>query len=667
MCGIAGFLSPGTGLEQAQLEDIVRRMTDAIAYRGPDDSGVFGDASMGLALGHRRLSIVDLSPLGHQPMHSSCGRFVVIFNGEIYNFHELRKDLEEHGADFRGHSDTEVLLAGVSRWGLAGALKRFVGMFAFALWDRQERTLSLARDRAGEKPLYYGWSGRTFLFGSELKALRCHPRWSGELDREALGLYLRFGFIPAPWSIYRGIRKLLPGSFLTVPIGLSSGEKQPEPVSYWDWLETAREARRVGFDGADHEAVDRLDTLLRAAISGQMCADVPVGAFLSGGIDSSTTVAVMQSLSSRPVRTFTIGFAESKYDEAPYAKEIARHLGTDHTELYVQPQDCLGLIPRLPQIYDEPFADPSQIPTILVCRLARREVTVSLSGDAGDELFGGYPRYNLAERRWRRVGPIPLAARRALSAGLRGFARAEPWVRLCRGKLARTTAAFLGRCEGAAAVLASSGPGEFYRHHNSQWREPGRLVAGWAADGFTAFCDDPLADRTTTLTEKGMAIDSVTYLPDDILVKLDRASMSVSLESRVPLLDHRIIEFAWRMPGSTKVRGSITKWALREVLYRYVPKAMVERPKMGFGIPLDSWLRGPLREWAEHLLGERRLRDQGLLNPAPVRRRWQDHLSGTWDRQYHLWTVLMLQAWLEEEKKGGGSSMAARTLSEQGH
>ncbi len=656
MCGFAGILSPSSN-DSLSLSERARRMADTLVHRGPDDEGVWVDAKAGVALGHRRLAILDLSPQGHQPMESAAGRYVIACNGEIYNFQVLRGELDGASGGtipWRGHSDTEVMLAAFEAWGIKEALKRFVGMFAFALWDRKNTVLHLARDRMGEKPLYYGWSNGAFLFGSELKALRAYPAFGAEVDRGAIVLLLRHNYIPAPYTIYQGIRKLPPGALVTLTREQAQRREEPSVSRYWSLRDVAERgiAQREALD--DTEAVERLDGLLREAVAHQMVADVPLGAFLSGGVDSSTVVALMQAQSARPVKTFTIGFAEEGYNEAVHAKAVAQHLGTDHTELYVTPEEAMAVIPRLPELYDEPFSDSSQIPTFLVSRLARSAVTVSLSGDAGDELFGGYNRYLLGSAIWRRVGPIPRLVRSALSRGITAIPPGS-WDSLYQGiepllPRALRYPAFGDKAHKLASVLAVNSPEDLYRRLVSHWTEPDSVVVG-ASEPPTRLTDPDYPDNLTDFTERMMWLDALSYLPDDILVKVDRAAMGVSLESRVPLLDHRVVEWAWQLPLDMKVRDGQSKWILRQVLYRYVPRKLIERPKMGFGIPLDAWLRGPLRDWAEALLDESRLRREGYLDPRSIREKWREHLSGTRNWQYHLWDVLMFQAWLEQEKK----------------
>jgi asparagine synthase (glutamine-hydrolysing) len=646
MCGIAGLLTRTQPTES--LEMAARHMANAIGHRGPDDFGVWSDAGCGVAVAHRRLSIVDLSPAGHQPMTSHDGRFVVVFNGEVYNHMELRAELEGGGAapPWRGHSDTETLLAAIVAWGVEATLKRLVGMFAFALWDRSSRQLVLARDRLGEKPLYYGWQGDTFMFASELKALRVHPEFRPEVDRDVLSLYLRHNYVPAPYSIYKGIFKLAPGAFLTLCEADQRGVL-PRLTLYWRAFDAAIQPVREFPD--DVAAVDELDNRLRRSIAGQMVADVPLGAFLSGGIDSSVVVALMAAQASRPVKTFTIGFHESSYNEAEQAHAVAAHLGCEHTELYVTPEQAMAVIPRLPSLYDEPFADSSQIPTFLVAQLARQHVTVSLSGDGGDELFSGYNRYLWASRIWQYCRVTPHALRASLA---KAMTRPSPgaWNRLFDMARFAVPAGLRYANPGdklhkLAEMLGAHSPEEVYLSLVSQWKRPADIVRG-AVELPTVLTDSeqwpPLADFTSRM----MYLDQMSYMPDDILVKVDRAAMGVSLETRVPMLDHRLVEFAWRLPMRMKIRNGQSKWLLRQVLYRYVPKELIERPKMGFGVPIDSWLRGPLKDWAEALLSRERLERDGYFNADPIRARWEEHLTGRRNWAYHIWTVLMFQAWL---------------------
>lgn len=648
MCGIAGFW--GEAFAEPVGQTIAGEMAGTLKTRGPDSRGTWVDSAAGLGLGHQRLAIVDLSPCGHQPMVSAGGRYVVAFNGEIYNFASLRAELEG-SYPFRGHSDTDVLLAAVEAWGVRRAVDRFVGMFAFALWDRQERALTLVRDRLGIKPLYYGCAGGTLLFASELKAFSAHPRFSGRVDRAAVRLLLQSNCIPAPFTIFEGISKLLPGSLLTLrsPAGPAS------PVRFWSAEEAARRGLAEPFQGSEEEALAELESMLTEAVALRMIADVPIGAFLSGGIDSSAVVALMQAQSSRPVKTFSIGFESEGYDEARHAKEVARHLGTEHTEWYVTPRDALEIIPRLPAIYDEPFADSSQIPTVLVSQLARRHVTVALSGDGGDELFAGYNRHVWGKRVGAAVRLLPLSFRRTLGHGVSSVSPAG-WDAAYERLAPLLPSAFRHRLPGeklhklADAFTARDGT-ELYRRFSSHWANAEAVVRG-AGDPAR---HPPTIQELGGVTEQMMLADLATYLPDDILTKVDRASMSVSLEARVPLLDHRVVELAWRLPLSMKLRGGQGKWLLRQLLYRHVPRELIERPKMGFGVPMETWLRGPLRGWAEELLDERRLREEGFFDPTPIRAKWSEHLSGRRNWQHHLWDVLMFQAWLEHQPVAASS------------
>jgi asparagine synthase (glutamine-hydrolysing) len=628
-------------------------MTRAVSHRGPDDEGFWIDADAGIGLGHRRLSILDLSPAGHQPMHSPRGRYVITLNGEIYNYGDLRARLktEGHEVDWRGHSDTEVLLAAFDAWGLKRTLERASGMFAFAVWDKAERRLTLARDRLGEKPLYYGRAGGKsgpFLFASELKALLEHPEFEPEIDRHALSLYVRYLNVPAPLSIYRGIAKLLPGAMLTV----RQGEGEPQIEEYWSGADVARSGCADPITMDDAAATDELERLLEDAVGRQMMADVPLGAFLSGGIDSSTVVAIMQKISSRPVKTFTVGFHESAYNEANHAKAVAAHLGTDHTELYVSPAEAMDVIPKLSTMYDEPFADSSQIPTHLISALARRHVTVALSGDGGDELFGGYDRYLMTAGLWKRIAGIPMPLRSAAARALT-LVPASAWTTVgdvAGGLLPRTVRMRrLGdKVHKGASMICSQSLDELYESMLSLWPDAGAIVVDGSEDSGPAI--DPRLAGVGGV-ERMMAQDMLGYLSNDILAKVDRAAMAISLETRVPLLDPKVVEFAWRLPMSMKIRGGTTKWILREVLHRHVPRRLIDRPKMGFGIPLDSWLRGPLRDWAEALLDERRLREDGFFHPAEIRRTWEGHLAGQ-ANQYKLWAVLMFQSWLDAQSHG---------------
>lgn len=633
-------------------------MADRLIHRGPDDSGVWTDESAGVAIAFRRLAIIDLSPAGHQPMQSASGRYHLVFNGEVYNFEELRAELAREGRApaWRGHSDTEVLLAAFEAWGIEAAVPRFNGMFAFGVWDRHERLLHLVRDRVGVKPLYYAQCGSEFVFGSELKALAVCESVPRTVSRDALALYMRFACVPAPWTIYEGVRKQTPGTILTVSVDGTRLEEKP----YWTVRDAVLRGKADPFRGSESEAADELERIARDSIRIRMIADVPLGVFLSGGIDSSLVTALMQAQSAVPVKTFSIGFSEEEYDEARHAAAIARELGTDHTELYVTSEDAQSVIPMLPSMYDEPFADSSQIPTYLVSRLARQRVTVSLSGDGGDELFGGYSRYFLGQELFRKFEIIPRGMRPFVSRGLRTVP-VGAWDRLFSPRN-RWMPAVLRRNRAGerihqlgTAMVALEELDVLYFDVISLWRDvvPG---AGDLPTAITRRDDWPLLDPI----ERMMLLDQLSYLPDDILTKVDRASMAVSLESREPLLDHRLIEFSWRLPLAMKVRKRKGKWLLREVLSRYVPPALFERPKMGFGLPIDHWLRGALRDWAESLLDERRLRTEGFLDVDAVRDRWRKHLEKRGNWQYYIWAVLMFEAWLEAERKSSAGVCEAR-------
>jgi asparagine synthase (glutamine-hydrolysing) len=683
MCGLTGFWALKSQLTQEGSLQTCESMVNSLRHRGPDDLGLWLDVTAGIALGHRRLAIQDLSQAGHQPMVSTCGRYVIAFNGEIYNHLKLRVELgalglpslvRNDGSDtsgWRGHSDTETLLAGIAAWGVEGTLKRCVGMFAIGLWDRQTQTLSLARDRLGEKPLYYGWVGegdnRAFVFGSELKALRAYPGFANPICRQALAQYLRFMYVPAPRSIYQGIYKLEPGCLLTVQ-GKPPGKAPSQPLRpkqdnaqtfgslqikrWWSLADAVVYGSQKQIDN-EVEALEQLESRLQEAVNMQSLADVPLGAFLSGGVDSSTIVALMQQKSSRPIKTFTIGFDEAGFDESPYARAVAEHLKTDHHEMRVTAQMAQDVIPNLPDMYDEPFADSSQIPTHLVCCAARHHVTVALSGDAGDELYGGYNRYFWGPRIWNRLSVLPAPARKLLGSALAAMP-VSGWNSL--------GLPLLGRGDGVVRLgdkvhkLADRlnhvhNMDELYRSLVSEWTDPASLVLGENGESVhepPSLLDDPLPLSDMAQPLPMMYRDSMTYLTDDILCKVDRAAMACSLETRVPFLDHRVVELAWQLPLHMKVRGNTGKWALRQVLYKYVPKELIERPKAGFAIPIGQWLRGPLRDWAESLISENRLQVEGYLRPEPIRQAWAEHLSGKRDNTAKLWSVLMFQAWLEK-------------------
>jgi len=647
MCGLTGLFD-SSHKPASSRQARISAMNASLQHRGPDAEGLW--IGEGVALGHRRLAIVDLSEAGAQPMTSGCGRFVIAFNGEIYNHNDLRQDLAAAGvtSDWKGHSDTETLLAGIAHWGLDETLKRSTGMFAIALWDQAERRLSLVRDRIGEKPLYWGWAGSTLVFGSELKALRNHPGFPSDVCRGALMQYLRFGYVPAPYSIHPGIWKLEPGCVLEVV--QSPPEQSPKlPLRpgaslgslsirrYWSLNAVVEAGQRTVFS-EESRALRALETGLSKAVGAQMAADVPLGAFLSGGIDSSLIVALMQKQASAAVKTFTIGFEEAGFNEAPHAAAVARYLGTDHTEIMISERDARDVIPFLPEIYDEPFADSSQIPTFLVSREARRYVSVALSGDAGDELFGGYNRYFWGPRIWRRFERMPEKIRHAFVTGL-AIVPPSVWNRIAGRAVARAG----DKVQKLTHALSGAGSSdELYRNLVSLWRRPENLVRYTEPP---SSLEDVMPEVMTDPAARMMVQDMRSYLPDDILCKVDRAAMSVSLETRVPFLDPQIIELSTRLPMHMKIRDNQGKWALRQILYRHVPQELIDRPKAGFAIPVGEWLRGPLRDWAEELLSEDKLIEDGLFNPEPIRRLWAEHLSGRHDRTTGIWTILMFQAW----------------------
>lgn len=643
MCGLTGFLS--RVMTDDRLENVCRAMTNTLTHRGPDALGVWIDVRNRFALGHRRLSIIDLSEHGHQPMESPDRKFVVALNGEIYNYQQIARTLKKIGYKLKGSSDTEVVVCAIQEWGIERSLKTFTGMFSIAVWDKRGK-LFLARDRLGEKPLYYGKFGNAFGFASELKALAVHPDWEGGLNTDSIALQLKYGYVPEPHSIYRGIFKLPPGTFLEAKIDGDFCIGDPKP--YWSFsdLVAAGSDRRQRV-GNSEEVSQNLHQLLRETISDKMISDVPLGAFLSGGMDSSLIVALMQEQSTQPVKTFCIGFSEEEYNEAHYARRVADEIGSDHTELFISSQDCLKVIPNLPDIYDEPFADPSQIPTFLVSKLAREHVTVSLSGDGGDELFGGYPRYVSGQDAYQRAQPIP------------------PWLLQFGGRiLKKIPASFFGGVLRPIKQLLPS-----YLQKDNIGSVVNRAIMGWDPenkdhiyDNFICMWRDPhtvfkassldflgehrkQSEDLSDFTERMMFMDTVTYLPGDILAKVDRAGMATSLETRIPFLDHRVVEFAWNQPRLQKVSGNRTKIPLRHILENYLSKDLIERPKMGFGVPIDQWLKGPLKQWASDLLSEDRLKQQGILDSAKIQAVWQDHLSGEISGQYMLWPVLMFQAW----------------------
>jgi asparagine synthase (glutamine-hydrolysing) len=639
MCGIAGFLT-AKAANSNKLGEISAGMNACLQHRGPDDDGVWIDADAGISLIHRRLSILDLSPAGHQPMTSADGRLIIIYNGEVYNYQAIRAKLEKKGCPFRGHSDTEVIVESIADCGIEATVSQLIGMFAIALWDRRDRTLTLIRDRLGIKPLYWAKLGELFLFGSELKALHVHPHFKPQIDRSAVAAFLRHNYIPAPRTIYEKVYKLEPGCILTLPF---NGE--PRIERYWDARAVVRAGLASPLDKSDTELTDDLEVLLQDAVSRRMIADVPLGAFLSGGIDSSTVVALMQSAKLGKVRTFTISFEESDFDEAHHAAAVARHLGTEHMELTVTAKQALDVIPKLPEWYDEPFSDSSQIPTYLVSAVTRRHVTVALSGDGGDELFAGYNRYQFAQDSWRTLSLLPRPVRHGIARAITSISPAG-WDKLLSWVPRHLRPPQVGdKAHKAASLFNLDDDTALYRRLVTHW-EPSQLMP-FVAEAKGVLWDATVNQQFPDLLDRMQFLDLVTYLPDDILTKVDRASMAVALEVRVPLLDHRVVEFAWRIPRHALIRDGLSKWPLRQVLYRHVPPELVERPKMGFGIPLGEWLRGPLRDWAETLLDENRLQQAGLLDASRVRQAWAEHQSGQHNWQYLLWDVLMLEAWRE--------------------
>lgn len=648
MCGITGFLR-ARGLKATD-GDVIARMTAALKHRGPDDGGVWMDESRGVALGHRRLAILDLSSSGRQPMLSPCGRYVLSYNGEVYNYEALRAELISEGVAFRGASDTEVVLALILKHGVKAALSKMRGMFALAFWDGAEDALFLARDRMGEKPVFFGAFGRTFIFGSELKALRRHPDFVGDIDRDVLARYVRYNYVPFSESVYSGISKLPPGSFLRVSVARDEKIMVTEPELYWSLKQVAERGRREKFSGSASEAADELEKLLKAAVAEEMRSDVPLGAFLSGGVDSAMVVALMAALSGSKIRTFTVGFADEDYDEAGDARLVARHLGTEHSELYVTPAEAMAVIAELPRIYDEPFADSSQIPACLVAKFARQNVSVSLSGDGADELFGGYNRYLLGNSVLSRFSSLPSPLQKMAAMMLTSISPAA-WdgamVVVFEKILRRSVPRQMGdKIHKLAKILNAADAKILYESLVSHWSRDDEVVIGARES------DATMADTMTNMTdyapsEMMMLSDAMHYLADDILVKLDRAAMAVGLESRVPFLDHRVVEFAWSLPLQMKIRDGEGKRVLKNVLHKYVPQALVERPKSGFRVPVGAWLRGPLKGWAESLLDETKLKSQGYFNAAIVRAKWREHLSGKFNREESLWSVLMFQQWLE--------------------
>ena len=651
MCGISGFYSKSL----SNFDHTIKKMSSAIMHRGPDNSGIWQDKSAGVVFGHQRLSILDLSSAGHQPMKSNSERFIITYNGEIYNHKEIRKEIEikNRYIKWKSNSDTETLLESIETFGLELALNKISGMFAFALWDQQEGSLTLARDRIGEKPLYFGWQGtnenKVFLFSSELKALKAHPEFKAQVNRESVALQLRYNYIPAPYSIYKDIYKLLPGHYLQLKNNDLKKNLLPKSKVYWSLIQKAIEGNKHQFKHSQIEIQNNLEICLRDSIKKQMISDVPLGAFLSGGIDSSTVVALMQSQQTDPVKTFTIGYNEDDYSEAKYAKKIAKHLGTDHTELYISAQSAREIIPRLPTIYDEPFSDSSQIPTYLVSHLAKQNVKVALSGDGGDELFCGYNRYTMSKKFLDIFRFVPISMRKIFSSGINLISPIK-WDRISKIIPGINQYPNFGdKIHKAAKILQAKNLFEMYYILCTNWENLSEVVINSNGSNFDF---DKFDEELKNLNnqEQMMAIDFISYLPNDILTKVDRSAMSLSLETRMPLLDHELIEHVWKIPHSFKYREGNGKWIFRQILNKYVPKDLTERPKMGFGVPIDSWLRGPLREWAENLINENRLRREGYYNPALIIKKWKEHLSGKKNWQSDLWNVLMFQSWVDTNK-----------------
>lgn len=646
MCGIVGFFSAGKQLHEGADEELLE-MCHTLERRGPDSFGHWTDHEHGIALAHRRLAVQDLSDYGHQPMHSASGRYVIVYNGEIYNFLELKLELQQKQLNLKGHSDTEIILAAIDTWGIKQALEKFIGMFAFALWDKQTLTLTLARDRMGEKPLYYGWQKGTFLFGSELKALHFHRDWQNEINRDALVLLSKHNFIPAPYSIFNNIKKLLPGTYLTLDLH----NKKETMQEYWSYKSCYQTGQSNPLVASPNEIVDLLEQKLVTTVQQQMIADVPLGAFLSGGIDSSTVVSLMQSLASRPIQTFTIGFYDKAYNEADYAKSISQHLGTEHTELYVSEQELLDTIPELANIYDEPFADSSQIPTVLISKLARRHVTVSLSGDGGDELFCGYSRYWHVFNKMKRLQRYPYAVRKLLSDVISNIP--EKFIDQSLGVILKHLSSkdhfnAGDRLHKKANTWGLNTLQSVYQDHISYWKDES-LIVGGHEPGYVLNDNKDIFEKD--ILQHLQYLDAVCYLPDDILVKVDRAAMYSSLETRVPFLNHNIVEFAASIPSAVNTLDKSGKWPLRQILYKYVDRSLLERPKSGFAVPLATWLRGPLRDWAETLLERNKLIEEGFVNADLVHRAWSEHLNNQADHAFKLWGILMFQAWQQEWAK----------------
>lgn len=646
MCGIAGFVDL-EGFNSNYAKEVGNAMGKAIQHRGPDNSGLWVDRDNGVTLAHQRLAIIDLSTSALQPMHSSSGRYVICFNGEIYNHKDLRSELDLSGKSplWRSYSDTETILACIDAYGLRETLVKLVGMFSIALWDKSAKEIILARDRTGEKPLYYGINKRLLLFGSELKALRAHPKFKPKIDRDALCLYLRHNYIPQPYSIYEGIKKLPPGHFIKL-------KENAVPEQYWSLKQNITSAKLNPFEGSEKEALNVLDKLLISTVKGQMQADVPLGAFLSGGVDSSLILALMQEQNSHPIESFTIGFDDKEFNEAPYGQEVAKYLGTKHNELYVSSKTAREVIPNLPKIYDEPFSDSSQIPTFLVSEMAQKKVKVCLSGDGGDEVFGGYNRYTWGNNFLSMQVNIPKPFR-TFVASLITSLPPSIWNKLLAPALYLTPKKYrytnIGdKLHKIATIFNCSSFEEVYRLLISHWNFPENVVIGGKEPKTILTSTGEMPNKISN-EERMMFYDMMMYLPDDILVKVDRAAMAVSLETRAPFLDHRVIDLASQLPLDMKIRNGTNKWCLKQLLYKRVPKHLIERPKMGFGVPIGDWLRGPLRDWAEFLLAEKRIVQSGYFHNSEIQKKWREHLTGDRNWHYYLWDILMFESWREEE------------------
>jgi len=650
MCGICGFYSKSS----FKSDEIIKKMNLSIHHRGPDDSGIWQDGNAGIVFGHQRLSIIDPTPAGKQPMHSSSGRLILTYNGEIYNHLEIRSELQEIKSNIKWYSntDTETLVEALDFWGIEVTLKKLVGMFAFAVWDRKLRSLTLVRDRMGEKPIYFGWQGigdkTVFLFGSELKALKVHPEFRGNINNDAIVLQLRHNCIPAPYSIYKDIFKLLPGHYLQLKENDLVKKLLPNSKPYWSLVEVATQGVNKLKSLSANDIEKELEQLLKISIKQQMMSDVPLGVFLSGGVDSSTVVALMQAQSNQPIKTFTIGFNEQEYNEAKYAKEVARYLGTEHTELYVSAEQAMAVIPKLAYIYDEPFSDSSQIPTFLISQLAKKKVTVALTGDGGDEVFCGYNRYILSKNLWNKLTLIPLPLRKILASGIKSI-NSQSWNKFLKILPSLNQYTNLAdKVYKVTSALESKTLFDLYYKLISNWQNPNEiLLNGKEPRTFLTNYESELTKLDGQ--QQMMLLDSMTYLPDDILVKTDRAAMATSLETRAPFLNHKLLEYAWQIPQPLKLKKTQSKWILRQILYKYIPKKLVERPKVGFGVPIDSWLRGPLKDWAQALLDKTKLRNQGFFNPDSINIKWTEHLSGKKNWQYEIWSILMFQEWLSKK------------------